>query len=221
VLVLAALTVKTPPASEPVSIDVLRAHLRQDQDFEDGLLAIYLATARQMAESYLGRALLTQTLVSTLRDLRPDRSGGSFGSLMGDPNAWGLGRNTQEIELPRSPLVSVTSVKLIDTGSPAAAITLDPTTKAEYVIDATTEPGRVRIDWGAVQTSETLSYPIQHMQIEFVAGYATADLIPAPIVHAVMTHATFLYENRGDAVAEMPADIEALLWPYRILFIGG
>jgi hypothetical protein len=53
------LAVKTPPKGEPVSIVLARQHCRIDNSSDDALLAMYLTTARQMAEQYLSRALLT------------------------------------------------------------------------------------------------------------------------------------------------------------------
>ena len=60
------LSVVTQPAIEPVTIEQARQHCRIDSDYDDGLLAAYITTARAIAENYLNRALITQTLQMVL-----------------------------------------------------------------------------------------------------------------------------------------------------------
>jgi uncharacterized phiE125 gp8 family phage protein len=54
--------------------------------------------------------------------------------------------------------------------------------------------------------------------VAFTAGYGdAAEDIPAPLRAAILEVVAFLYENRGEAPAELPLDCLALLAPYRIL----
>jgi hypothetical protein len=57
----AALHVVTPPATEPISIDLARQHCRIDSDHDDTLVAMYLTSARMWAEAFLNRAIFTKS----------------------------------------------------------------------------------------------------------------------------------------------------------------
>src|ERR1700722_1084879 len=61
------LTVTTPPAGEPTTVEAVKQHCRIDSNADDDLLAGYLTAARVVAEDYLSRALLTQTVLWTAR----------------------------------------------------------------------------------------------------------------------------------------------------------
>ena len=50
----------TPPASEPLGLSEIKAHLRIDHDHEDVLLTELLKTARQHTEFASGQKLITQ-----------------------------------------------------------------------------------------------------------------------------------------------------------------
>ena len=50
------------PEFEPVSLEEAKNFLRLDSDIEDSLLAQLIKTARQVAEEYLSKSLITQTL---------------------------------------------------------------------------------------------------------------------------------------------------------------
>ncbi len=84
------LTVKTPPADEPVSLEDAKDHLRVDTSASDAQIAAQIQAARERAERYLGRSLVTQTL-----ELRLD----AFPSV---------------IDLPRPPIQSVDLIEYID-----------------------------------------------------------------------------------------------------------
>ena len=50
------------PATEPVTVDLARQHCRIDADYDDSLVAMYVTSARLVAEAYLNRALFTQKI---------------------------------------------------------------------------------------------------------------------------------------------------------------
>ncbi len=55
-----------PPATEALTLDAVRAHLRLDGTDEDGLLQALIPAARQACESSLSKRLITQTIRMTL-----------------------------------------------------------------------------------------------------------------------------------------------------------
>ena len=210
-----ALVVLEPPAIEPVSIGLLKQHLRLDTDDDDELLPVYLSSARSWVEAMLGRALITQTLQWTFARRR---GFGSYGPTPFLPLVFPGGGATgmacdvhRPIELPRSPVQLVTSVTAVShDGTP---MVLDP---SQYRVDTTLQPARLRLLPGAVDD------PVEHVQVVFTAGYGEAAVrIPVPIIHAVLLLAAFVYENRGDAGGDMPPAAAALLAPYRIITFGG
>jgi hypothetical protein len=105
------LKVLTPPVTEPIGLDLLSRHLRIDQGFDDTLLNIYLASARQMAELYLGRALITQTLQWTVADEHRNHER-DIG--WGSPVTRPYPRGRRPIELPMSPVQSIVSFTILD-----------------------------------------------------------------------------------------------------------
>lgn len=114
-----SLRVLTPPTTEPVSLDLLRAHLRLDEDFDDPVLETYLIAARDNAEKYLGRVLMPQTLqwvVSKKSDILQIRDGwGSVMSNFGNPSwPWAGTQFSEALELPRSPVTSIVSFTILD-----------------------------------------------------------------------------------------------------------
>lgn len=205
-------TVKTPPRVEPAVLEIAKSHLRVDSGNEDELISGYLQAARSWAESFLGRALITQTLVYTMR--RPhtyDRNHEWWGG--------NLFRRSHAIELPRSPVQSVSSVIYRDDTGVDFPINL-----ANVLSDLTLEPARLQIDWSAVSLAASIpiAWPLQHIQITFVAGYgADGSFVPQPITNAILLLTAFLYEHRGDNGGEMPVAAERLLWMHRIPSFGG
>ena len=212
---LSTVQVVTPPAIEPVSLDLAKQHCRIDSNADDSLIPAYIAAARTMAEAYLSRALITRTLlwvVTPQGSLRPDRS-----------------RLRGVLELPRAPVQSITSVAVMDvlgntTAIQAAALpVVPPAVLLGYRADLLQEPARLAIGadtplagGGLVRNTE-----IENVQITFVAGYgAVATAVPQPIIHAILLIIGFLYEHRGDSDGDLPKAAEWLLDPYRMMFVA-
>lgn len=108
----------------------------------------------------------------------------------------------------RSPVASVTTLQYIDTAG-----TLQTIDAANYWVDLYSEPARL------VPTS-TYSWPMVQLGrpnavvLTYVAGWASADLVPETIRGAILKLVDHWYENR-DAV-DVPLAIRNLLWPHRI-----
>ncbi len=209
------LAVTTQPAGEPATVEMVKQHCRIDNNADDDLLAGYLTTARIMAEGYLSRALLTQTLLWTVRPssmLRPEEA-----------------RLHGTLELPRAPVQSIASVTTLDiwgnatTISPAALPLTPPAAILGYVADLALEPATLFIGRATVLSGGTALHATQlrQVQVAMVAGYGAAADVPAPIVQAIMMTTAFLYEHRGDAGGAIPDAAMWLLDRYRLQFLGG
>lgn len=163
--------VTTAPLSEPITLAVAKAHLRVDFDDDDTLIGALITAAREYCEDVLGRALMTRTLEGALDD-EPE----------GDT-----------ITLPRPPLSSVRSVKFYDTDD--VATTVDP---ADYLVDITSEPGRIVLNDGAEWPQVDLR-PANAVVIEFDAGYGDdPEDVPAKFRQAMLLMIGHWYTHREE-----------------------
>jgi hypothetical protein len=212
--VYSTLRVVTPPAIEPVSLTLARQHLRLDHESDDVLLAGYIAAARQWAEGWLGRVLITQTLRWTMAE---DPPAGALPLLpmpllvlpviLSFPQIW-----NRRLDLPRSPVQSVLAVTTVDQDGNSTI--LDPS--ADYSVDLSLDPGRLCL------SRDTYPTYARHVSVDFVAGYGDTGLAaPASIIAGLLLLIGFLYENRGDAGGEMPEAAKQLMWPHRVMYFGG
>jgi uncharacterized phiE125 gp8 family phage protein len=185
----------TPPATEPVSVDEFKMHLRLDTDAQDTMLATLLMAARQMLEKTVWRQFITATWALSL-------------------DAW-----QPLIELPRPPLASMVptvgepdlGIAYIDTTGMVQV--LDP---ASYQVDMASQPGRVLLS-----SMPALGTGLTPVTITYQAGYGDlATDVPAPLRQAILLFAADMYEHT-EAQAEQRLQenttVCRLLGPYRHL----
>lgn len=180
----------TPPASEPLTLSEVKEFLRVDHSDDDATLAIFIAAARQLCESYTRLALMPTTFEEYFDDF---------------PQYTGTFKD--EIRLSRSPVSAVTYVKYIDGNE--TTITANA---ADYKTDLVSQPARISPDNGWFGTYET----INAVFIRYVAGYADAASVPAPLKHGMLLVIGDMYENRTDSVKRLPTAAEYLWNPYRV-----
>jgi uncharacterized phiE125 gp8 family phage protein len=211
------LVVTTEPTAEPVSIEQVKRHCRIDSNADDELLTGYLTAARVMAEGYLSRALLTQTLLWTVQPSSERRGGRDRSRLHGT------------LELPRAPVQSIESVATLDvwgnaTTIPAAVLPVPPLTEIiGYVADLSLEPSTLFIG-GETPLSGGFALRftrLQYLQVSMVAGYEDTTGILPTTIQAIMMTTAFLYEHRGDSAVAMPDAAQWLLDRQRLQFLGG
>lgn len=182
------------PAIDLISLDEARAHVRRDDNDDDTILGLLIATVASRLDGFsgvLGRALINQTWIE-----RAD--GFSAGDVF---------------RLDLMPLVSISSVKYYDADN--ALQTLSP---SAYSAHNRTNYSYVRLAndeaWPATYERDDA------VEITYVAGYGSA----AADVPAVIRHAAFLtlgnyYENReevitGTIASRLPDGVMTLLRPY-------
>lgn len=166
------LILSVAPAEEPVSLASARLHLRIDDTADDDLITALIVAARQRFESVTWRSLITQTLVLRLDEWPADNC----------------------IELPRPPLVSVTSVQYTDEAG-------DTTTFASsnYLVSTAGEPGAIVLKAAAAWPSATLQ-AVDGVTVTYVAGYGDAANVPQIIKQALLMLVAHWYENREEIV---------------------
>lgn len=148
------LRVASPPAAKPLEASDVARHLATLPEQDEQIDAL-IAAATERAESYLGRALVTQTLVLTL-DAFPCR-----------------------IELPRPPLVEVTAVRYLD------AAGWQQTLAAEaYRVTSGREPALIEPAFGASWPTPLPVSEAVEVEYTAGYGDAGTD-VPASIRHAI------------------------------------
>ncbi len=188
-----ALKLITAPATEPVTLTEAKLQIRQDGSDEDALITGLIATVRSHVETITRRALITQTWELVLDQFPAE----------------------DEMEIPLPPLQSVTSLKYKDDAGVENTFAL-----SNYYVDVDSLPGRLVLLTGITWPSTTL-YAANAIRTRFVAGYAAAANVPAPIKQAILLLVGHYYENR-EAVTELagiqllPMAVDSLLSDYRV-----
>jgi hypothetical protein len=208
----------TAPTLEPVTLPELKLHLRVDVDLtdDDTLITSLGKAAREKAEAFLNRAILTQTWDYT-RNSFPNQD------WLGARARW-LGvaslestfapRNPQVFELPFPPVQSVTSITYIDTNG--VTQTLDP---AKYRLDDVEEPARLEPAYGT--TWPSTQAVLAAVKVRFVCGWTDPALVPESIKLAIKKLAAAWYDNRtpwaqGERVTDLPQGVQDDLSTYMV-----
>jgi uncharacterized phiE125 gp8 family phage protein len=172
----------------------VKAHCRVDGTADDALITGYLAAAVEYVENYVERQLMTATWALTL-------------------DSWWRG----PYRIPRPPLQTLV-VTYADANN--VTRTLDA---GSYVVSrsarlpATVEPVLWAPPWPVL--SFTNPYPVT---LTFVAGYASADLVPAALKQAILMLVAHWYENRaavGVVSSEVQMAVAALCESWRWSYV--
>lgn len=183
----------TTTYEDDIADSALGAGAPSTNSTEDPILNALITASRVMVEEFLNRALISQTWTLTL-----------------DGFPWSSGR---PIYMPKGVLSSVTSIVYTANDGTSPTWTQD---SDGYTVDTESVPGRVYPSWA--KTYPTTRADFATVVIVFVAGYgAASSAIPTNITIAMRMLLVHLYEHRGEANAKMPATVEMLLWPYRML----
>lgn len=186
------LTLVTPPATAPVTVDEVKVHLRVEHNDEDGYFAGLIQTALERIDGrhgWLRRALVTQTWDYCLPYFP-----------MGE-----------RICLPLPPLQSVVSIKYFDQDNAEQTLSA-----GAYQAVSATDEGYVRTKDGTPWPIATYERP-DAVTLRMVVGYGDAAAVPASIKHAMLVDIGHLYANRGDAPADNTARVTSrrLLAPHK------
>jgi uncharacterized phiE125 gp8 family phage protein len=178
------LYVATTPATEPLTVAEAREFCRVDAPEENALLERLIVSARQWGEAATDRAFITQSWELKLS---------SFPGCA--------------IELPRPPLISVTSIKYLDT-----AAVEQTWAGANYIVTGAGDADRR----GRIEPAYGISYPSSHpvpdaVRIVFVAGYGAAGAVPQGIKDALLQYVAEAFQNR-----ERPdfSAADRAIWPW-------
>jgi uncharacterized phiE125 gp8 family phage protein len=207
----ASLRVVTPPAQEPVTLDMVKSHCRVDSDYDDAALTMYATSARIWAEEYLNRALITQELLYNITSSPPPTASPLVPqSLIVFPLNWPP-HIRKPIALPRSRVQSLVSFNYGEVGD------MQPADPDDYILNLDVEPAQIMIASPLVPM-----IPAQSAALDYICGYGDdPEDVPMPIRHAILVLTAFLYENRGDVPGDMPNTAWNLLTPFRLWQFAG
>lgn len=186
----------TPPSVTAVTLADQKLHTGSVSD-DDGILAVYLASAIAVIEQKLQRKLITQTWKMWLDCWPVNFAKVLFGDLQ-----------------------SVTSIKYTDEEGTEATLA-----NTVYAVDINSVPGRITLKYGQSWPSVTLNR-INPIEIQFVTGYGAAPAnVPSDIKNAILLTTSHYYENRenfliseygNSGVVEVPETANSLLNPHRV-----
>ena len=179
----------TDAASEPITLEEAKLHLRVDATDEDDYISALIKVARSECENKTQRALITQTWETTLQGF------------------------TDCLQLRFPPLIAVSSVKYLDEDE--AEQTLAPTV---YRVDAYAEPAYVIRTYGETWPTVLPGHP-SAVRIRYTAGYGDATAVPQPLKQWMLLHIGHWYANREGSTKDLGTlpMLDGLLDPYRVL----
>jgi uncharacterized phiE125 gp8 family phage protein len=181
-------TLVTPPTIEPLSLAEAKQHAVIVQTDDDVLISAYIVAARQAAESYLGRGLLTQTWRLQL-------------------SAW-----ADAIALPMAaPLQSAPTAPLVQYYDQSGV--LQTLATSFYIVDTTSEPGRILR--APNQILPFVQYDrLDAITITYVCGWTAAAQVPELIKHGLRLYIAAQDADRtgGDASSETARQAAAACW---------
>ena len=183
-----------PPTQEPVSLAEANAWLKAAG--EDALVAALIATARQAAEDYTGRAFVTQTWKLTVDAGGPRRLPDWLPAGRYDlPYNYFDADMPASLTLPRLPVQGITAVTTYAAdGTPAAFAAENYRLTGDRLVLTGAWPGGLR------------SYDAA--EVTYVAGYGTPSQVPAPIKTAILLGVQALFGGR--ATDDLPAGVKTL-----------
>ena len=164
------------PATEPVTLEEVKRQCNAVATDEDLAFDLWIAAAREMVEAAANRSLVTQTWRLQLSDWPDD-----------------------EIELPRPPLQSVTSITYYDADGVQQTLSTDV-----YQVDADREPAIVVLKPN--QSWPTHDYRHNGIVVTYVAGYGAESAVPARAKQAILLLVAHWYRVR-EAVGTVGAEV--------------
>jgi uncharacterized phiE125 gp8 family phage protein len=186
-----AITVQ--PTVEPLTADDLRTHLR-DEFADTDLLESLITAAREYAEQETGRAFLEQTIEVTLDGFPADKD---------------------YIQLPRTNLISVTSIVYVDEDGVTQTLS-----SGDYSADTTSVPSRIILGYDKSWPSTRCQRKAVTITCVMGFGDEAAD-VPESLKAAMRLLIGDLWENReGKIVGTIQSDnptVELLLWKHKVV----
>ena len=188
--------IEVVPSGDPVTLVEAKAWLRMRTTADDALITALITAATLFGEKFCNRVFVEREYFGFFDGLR--RSNQEF---------------YQFVMIRRAPLASIESVAVYSGGSYSAF--------TDYVLKETNGFSRLIFE-NCLVDGDPDANAVYPLKVGFKAGYGNVAAVPEDIKTAIKEHVSFLYENRGDAVAEgklsMPLEVRSIYsGKYRIL----
>ena len=187
----------TPSVTLPLSLQEVKDHLRLDDSAHDSLLLSLIGSATNHTEMFTRLKWINATF---------------DWSFYGFPS----GRVIRLDEQPLAPLVSVTSIKYVDTDGATQTLAT-----SEYVVDIGVKPGEIELafdkSWPSTRGQRNA------VTVRMIVGHGEGPGDVPEDAKAVMKLLIGTwYDNRegvivGTISSKLPDAVESLLWGLRIL----
>lgn len=169
------------PQEEPITQAELKDYARIDFATEDDIVDRNIAAARRYLERDQRRAFVRQTWQLSLEGFPT----GSWTPLFGNGD--------YTIRLPKPPLIDVESISYLDAAGSRKLLA-----PSDYVVDATSEPGRIIPAYGK-------TWPVCRRQpgsvlVAFECGYGDAADVPEDVKLLTALFAAHWFEQREASV---------------------
>lgn len=182
----------TPPALEPLTLAETKNYLRVEHSVDDALITTLITAARQSAESFMRRALITQTYTLWLN----------------------MPLASRHISMPVGGVLAISAVSTFDEADIETTL---PATS--YLLDNTSSQASIIIHSEAsLPTTRT----VNGLKITYSAGFgASAAAVPDAIKQGLLLHCAQLYQRRGDEAdsTALPESAQHLYHPYRLFMV--
>jgi uncharacterized phiE125 gp8 family phage protein len=150
---------------EPIDLDSAKEHLRVTNNDEDSYILDVISAARAYVENEIGETLHSATYNYYMDEFESD-----------------------DIELPRPPLQSVTHVKYYDSDNTLQTLVEG----TDYRVDSNKIPGVIEVIDSWPSTFERTSA----VQIQFVAGESDACQYDPNVLHNIKMKISIFYDDR-------------------------
>ena len=206
---MAGLQVHTAETAYAVTQAEIKAWCKIDSSDDDTVVALIERTVHNWAKEYTKRTLTTVTYNLFIDAIYGEDTPLREGMFVGiDRNIY-----RSSIQLPKSPVASVSHIKSYDDSDNATTFA-----SSNYYLDTASVPARIVLRNGS-------SYPTtlrvaNGLEIRYVAGYGATTVVPYDIKSACLAYASYIFEHRGDlmngARVLAPTSATQLLEPYVI-----
>jgi len=211
---MAGVTIVTAETTDVVTTAEVKTNLRiaSSDTTHDTLIGSCRLASIEVAKEYLQKSLINRTLKLSLDNIPfsdsvlPNQEGITTGPF--------LEYRQRSVNLPYSPLVSVSSVKTFDDSDTETTMA-----SSRYYVDTASDYGRVVLRTG--ETWDDMLRVANAIEITYVAGYgSSASSVPAPIKQGIIVLASHYFENpdmviKGEGNSVIPTLVNSLWKPYR------
>ena len=216
---MSGVTIVTGESVDVVTTAQIKSNLRisSSDSTHDTQIEICRAASISVAKEYLQKSLMQRTLKLSLDNIPfsdsvlPNTEGITTGPF--------LEYRQRSVNLPFSPLVSVTHVKTFDDSDNATTMA-----SSRYFVDTASDYGRVVLRTG--ETWDDMLRVANAIEITYVAGYGSvATSVPAGIRQGIIVLASHFFENpemviKGQNISVIPTLVNSLWKPFRNIRFG-